>query len=88
MPARLMPCAGIGDDLVWMYRFWRNASTELQEPRLNQFWRPVTAIQMAGTDGNPNTNPDPDWLPLSIKTAGPGLCPRLEEGGAHDRLRT
>jgi hypothetical protein len=27
-------------------------------------WRPVTAIPMAGTDGNPDTAPDPDWLPL------------------------
>src|SRR5688500_7801665 len=27
-------------------------------------WRPVTAIALAGTDGNPDTSPDPDWLPL------------------------
>jgi len=27
-------------------------------------WRPVTAIPLAGTDGNPDTAPDPDWLPL------------------------
>ncbi len=27
-------------------------------------WRPVTAIPLAETDGNPNTAPDPDWLPL------------------------
>jgi len=27
-------------------------------------WRPVTAIPLADTDGNPNTVPDPDWLPL------------------------
>jgi hypothetical protein len=27
-------------------------------------WRPVTAIPLAGTDGNPSTAPDPDWLPL------------------------
>lgn len=28
------------------------------------FWRPVTAIVNAGLDGNPNTSPDPSWLPL------------------------
>jgi hypothetical protein len=27
-------------------------------------WRPVTAIPLADTDGNPSTAPDPDWLPL------------------------
>ena len=27
-------------------------------------WRPVTSIPLAGTDGNPDTAPDPDWLPL------------------------
>src|SRR5438477_5901261 len=33
------------------------------------FWRPVTAVQLAGTDGNPQTEADPTWLPLSTKTA-------------------
>jgi len=28
------------------------------------FWRPITAIQLGDTDGNPKTDPDPDWLPL------------------------
>jgi hypothetical protein len=28
------------------------------------YWRPVTAIQTAETDGNPNTSADPDWTPL------------------------
>ncbi|MEV6301973.1 phosphatase PAP2 family protein [Actinoplanes sp. NPDC051861] len=28
------------------------------------FWRPVTAIPLADTDGNPATSADPDWLPL------------------------
>jgi uncharacterized protein (TIGR03118 family) len=27
-------------------------------------WRPVTAIQLADQDGNPNTVADPNWLPL------------------------
>jgi hypothetical protein len=29
-----------------------------------QFWRPITAIRQADTDGNPNTQADPNWLPL------------------------
>jgi hypothetical protein len=28
------------------------------------FWRPITAIRAADTDDNPNTDPDPAWLPL------------------------
>ena len=28
------------------------------------FWRPVTAIQLAETDGNPDTTADPTWTPL------------------------
>ena len=28
------------------------------------FWRPVTAIQLADTDGNSRTIADPDWQPL------------------------
>jgi hypothetical protein len=28
------------------------------------FWRPITAIREADTDGNPATTADPDWLPL------------------------
>jgi hypothetical protein len=29
-----------------------------------QFWRPITAIREANTDGNPDTGADPTWLPL------------------------
>jgi hypothetical protein len=29
-----------------------------------RFWRPVTAIHAAETDGNPHTAPDPAWEPL------------------------
>ena len=29
-----------------------------------QFWRPITAIREADTDGNPDTQADPTWLPL------------------------
>ena len=28
------------------------------------FWRPITAIQEAGTDGNTRTDPDGGWVPL------------------------
>jgi hypothetical protein len=28
------------------------------------FWRPVTAIQRADEDGNPETEADPGWIPL------------------------
>ncbi|MEU7134877.1 vanadium-dependent haloperoxidase [Streptomyces sp. NPDC046261] len=27
-------------------------------------WRPLTAIRLAATDGNPSTEPDPHWQPL------------------------
>jgi hypothetical protein len=30
------------------------------------FWRPVTAIQNADTDGNPDTRADPTWTPLQL----------------------
>jgi PAP2 superfamily len=30
----------------------------------HSFWRPITAIQEARTDGNPATEPDTGWLPL------------------------
>ena len=33
------------------------------------FWRPVTAIRAADTDDNPDTDPDPNWLPETGKTA-------------------
>jgi membrane-associated phospholipid phosphatase len=46
-----------------------------------QFWRPVTAVQMAGSDGNPSTAPNPAWLPLSIKTAPDPAYP-----GAHSAI--
>lgn len=29
-----------------------------------RFWRPETAIQQAGNDGNPRTEPDPAWRPF------------------------
>jgi hypothetical protein len=35
------------------------------------FWRPVTAIPLADTDGNPATSPDPSWAPLFATPAHP-----------------
>jgi hypothetical protein len=45
------------------------------------FWRPVTAIRAADTDGNPATIADPNWLPLSRKTAPDPSYP-----GAHSTI--
>ena len=49
---------------------------------LYNYWRPVTAIQNADTDGNPDTDVDPTWTPLVTDTSDPG--PRL---GAQRRRR-
>jgi hypothetical protein len=38
-------------------RFYGSIATEVT-------WRPVTAIQLADTDGNPDTTAEPAWLPL------------------------
>jgi hypothetical protein len=35
------------------------------------FWRPVTAIQAADTDNNPNTEADAAWLPLAVTPPHP-----------------
>jgi hypothetical protein len=34
-------------------------------------WRPITAITLADTDGNPDTIPDAVWLPLIVTPAHP-----------------
>jgi len=44
------------------------------------FWAPVTAIQ-AGTDGNPATTTDPNWLPL-LKTPAYPVYPSGHPGGS------
>jgi hypothetical protein len=36
-----------------------------------EFWRPVTAIRLADTDGNPETIQDPAWTPLVVTPAHP-----------------
>jgi hypothetical protein len=38
----------------------------------DRFWRPVTAIQQAATDGNPATTADPTWTPLDTTPPIPG----------------
>jgi PAP2 superfamily len=53
------------------------------------FWRPVHAIQRADTDGNPATEPDPEWqsrlvvnhpeYPSGHSCASGGVIPALEE---------
>ena len=35
------------------------------------YWRPVTAIRLANTDGNPRTKADPTWTPLVTTPAVP-----------------
>jgi hypothetical protein len=35
------------------------------------FWRPMTAIAAADTDGNPATVPDPSWTPLAVTPPHP-----------------
>jgi hypothetical protein len=50
------------------------------------FWRPVTAIRAAATDGNPDTAADPNWLPQAGKTAAdpsyPGAHAAISAGAA------
>jgi hypothetical protein len=40
------------------------------------FWRPITAIREAASDGNPRTEADPNWVPLfdpTVPVSGPPL---------------
>ena len=47
------------------------------------YWRPVTAIRMANTDGNPRTMADPTWTPLVTTPAVPDYdSGHSVEGGA------
>ena len=56
-----------------------------------RLWRPVTAIRLADTDGNPMTAADANWLPLSGNTAAdpsyPGAHSTISAAGA-DLLNT
>ena len=47
------------------------------------YWRPVTAIQTADTDGNPLTDADPTWTPLQLTYPIPDYdSGHATEGGA------
>jgi hypothetical protein len=46
-----------------------------------QLWRPVTAIRLADTDGNPSTVADASWLPLAGNTPADPSYP-----GAHSTI--
>jgi membrane-associated phospholipid phosphatase len=46
----------------------------------DQLWRPVTAIRLADTDGNPATTGDPTWTPLAVTAADPSYP------GAHSTI--
>ena len=47
------------------------------------YWRPVTAIQTADTDGNPLTEADPTWTPLQLTYPIPDYdSGHATEGGA------
>jgi hypothetical protein len=46
-----------------------------------RLWRPVTAVRLADSDGNPNTAGDPSWLPLAGNTAADPSYP-----GAHSTI--
>src|SRR5258708_7926983 len=52
----------------------------------DNFWRPVTAIREAAMDGNPETLPDPNWLPEVGNTtpdpAYPGAHAVISASGA------
>jgi len=36
-----------------------------------QLWRPVTAVRLADSDGNPATTADPNWTPLAVTAPDP-----------------
>ncbi len=50
---------------VWTAKRWYGSSPA------EVTWRPVTAIPLADLDGNPDTAPDPDWLPLMTTPSHP-----------------
>jgi len=45
-----------------------------------RLWRPITAIRLAGTDGNPATIANPNWLALAVTAADPSYP------GAHSTI--
>ena len=61
---------GLGDATIAMY----------DAKYTFRLWRPITAIRLADTDGNPLTTSDPTWTPLSTTPADPSYP------GAHSTL--
>lgn len=53
------------------------------------FWRPVTAIHTAATDGNPDTAADPAWTPLQLTYPIPDhdSAHSVEGGAAAEAMR-
>jgi hypothetical protein len=48
-----------------------------------RYWRPVSAIRAADSDGNPDTSPDPTWTPLATTPPIPDYdSAHAVEGGA------
>lgn len=58
----------IDDNARYFAMFYTTGADALiacfQDKGRHGFWRPVTAIHEAGTDGNRATSPDPTWAPL------------------------
>jgi hypothetical protein len=51
------------------------------------YWRPVTAIRTAGSDGNPNTSADPTWTPLVVTPPIPDYdSAHSVQGGAASKV--
>jgi hypothetical protein len=44
-----------------------------------RFWRPITAIRLGDTDGNPDTVGDPTWTPLFSSATPPLTTPAFPE---------
>ena len=52
------------------FTIWR-AKRDYGDSLIAVTWRPVTSIPLAETDGNPDTTPDPAWMPLVTTPAHP-----------------
>ncbi|MEJ7639940.1 MAG: vanadium-dependent haloperoxidase, partial [Singulisphaera sp.] len=54
----------------------------------NNFWRPVAGIRRAGTDDNPLTAPDADWLPLGRRVVPNATPPHPSYTSGHASFGT
>jgi hypothetical protein len=65
LEARSVDLSAAARTLALMYLAAADASIVCWDAKYTfNFWRPITAIQNGGTDGNPRTDPDPTWTPL------------------------